>query len=93
MYIKELKPMLEKIVGAENVSDDPISLVVYSRDYSSLPPEKANIIVLPGCTEEVAEIMRLATRTDTPVNVRGGATTAALCTAKEGIILDLNSDE
>ncbi|WKY46138.1 FAD-binding oxidoreductase [Eubacteriaceae bacterium ES2] len=90
MYIKELKPLLEKIVGAENVSDDPISLVVYSRDYSSLPPEKANIIVLPGCTEEVAEIMRLATRTDTPVNVRGGATTAALCTAKEGIILDLN---
>lgn len=90
MNIKELKPLLEEIVGAQYVSDDPISLVVYSRDYSSLPAQKANIVVLPGCTEEVSEIMRLANRTDTPVTVRGGATTAALCTAKEGIILDLN---
>ena len=32
MNIKELKPLLEEIVGVENVSDDPISLVVYSRD-------------------------------------------------------------
>lgn len=90
MNIKEIKPLLAEIVGAQYVSDDPISLVVYSRDYSSLPAQKANIVVLPGCTEEVAEIMRLANRTDTPVTVRGGATTAALCTSKEGIILDLN---
>ena len=90
MNMNELKPLLQEIVGAENVSDDPISLVVYSRDYSSLPAQKANIVVLPGCTEEVSQIMRLANRTDTPVTVRGGATTAALCTSKEGIILDLN---
>lgn len=90
MNIKEIKPLLEEIVGAQFVSDDPIALLVYSRDYSSLPAQKANIVVLPGCTEEVSEIMRLANRTDTPVTVRGGATTAALCTSKEGIILDLN---
>lgn len=34
--------------------------------------------------------MRLATRTNIPVNVRSGATAAALCTDKEGIIPNLN---
>ncbi len=90
MNVNEIKQLLEEIVGKEYVSTDPIDLLVYSRDYSSLPPQKANIIVLPSCTQEVSEIMRLAYKTDTPVTVRGGATTAALSTAKEGIILDMN---
>lgn len=90
MNMSEIIPLLREIVGAEYVSDDPMTLLVYSRDYSSLPAQKAQVIVLPGCTEEVSEIMRLANKTGTPVTVRGGATTAALSTSKEGIILDLN---
>lgn len=89
MNIKELKPLLEEIVGAENVSYNPMCLVVYSRDYGSLSVQKTNIVVLPGCMEEVSRIIRLANRTNTPVTVCGGAATAALCTSKEGIVLDL----
>lgn len=85
-----IKKQIAKIVGERYVSTDLKDLTVYSRDYSSMPPQVANIIVAPSCTEEVAQIMRIANRNGINVTVRGGATTAHLCTAKEGIILDLN---
>lgn len=90
MDFKFIKQQIAKIVGERYVSDDPKDLTVYSRDYSSMPPQVANLVAAPGCTEEVAAIMRIANRNGINVTVRGGATTAHLCTAKEGIILDLN---
>jgi FAD/FMN-containing dehydrogenase len=87
---KQIKLQVAKIVGERYVSDAPKDLTVYSRDYSSMPPQIANLVAAPGCTEEVAAIMRIANRNGINVTVRGGATTAHLCTAKEGIILDLN---
>lgn len=90
MDYKFIRQQIAKIVGDRYVSDDMKDLTVYSRDYSSMPPQVANVVVAPSCTEEVAAIMRIANRNGINVTVRGGATTAHLCTAKEGIILDLN---
>ena len=90
MEYNQIKKNIAKIVGERYVSDDLKDLTVYSRDYSSMPPQVANIVAAPSCTEEVAAIMRIAYRNGINVTVRGGATTAHLCTAKEGIILDLN---
>ena len=90
MDFKFIRQQIAKIVGDKYVSDDMKDLTVYSRDYSSMPPQVANIVVAPASTEEVAAVMRIANRNGINVTVRGGATTAHLCTAKEGIIFDLN---
>ena len=51
---KFIKQQIAKIVGDKYVSDDLKDLTVYSRDYSSMPPQVANVVAAPGCTEKAA---------------------------------------
>ena len=62
------------IAGAESVLFDADSLQLYSEDETedfSFPPE---VIVKPGNTEEVSEILKLANKNKIPVTPRGGGT-------------------
>lgn len=67
---------LEEISGPENIIADPEKIIDYGHDESSSrdiarPPE---VVVKPGRTEEVAAVLKLASREKIPVTPRGGAT-------------------
>jgi len=73
------------ILGAEYVSDDPAVMEAYSRE-SQTPSfatrGRAEFIVLPGSTEDVQQVVRLANRYQFPFSVLGSGlyftTTAAV---------------
>ena len=58
---------LTKIVGAENVIDDPITLDVYSKDHSFVPPMKPLMVIKPKNADEVQGIVKWANQTRTPL--------------------------
>ena len=67
---------LEKIVGQKNLTFDPEKMEDYSHDEFSLRDiaKMPELVVKPGKTEEVAEILQLANLENIPVTPRGGAT-------------------
>lgn len=86
-YINEVK----KIVGEENVFSDRVECLSYSRDMSvhqGIP----EAIVFPSTTEQISEIMKVASRHRCPVIARGTGTsvTGAVLAINGGLILDLH---
>lgn len=69
---KMLVDKISEIVGAEYVTDDPTAAFAYSQDTSLFGGTEAAVVVRPGSTEEVSQIMKLAGRHELPVVVRGG---------------------
>jgi FAD/FMN-containing dehydrogenase len=63
---------LAGIVGPEYASDQDHVLETYSRDTSLLPPNKQGVVVRPGSTDEVQDIVRLANATKIPIVPSGG---------------------
>ncbi len=91
---------LARIVGAANVIADPDSLDRYTGD--SLSPSRAfgaadaferlaDVVVRPGCTAEVAEVLRWANEHRVPVVPYGGGTgvMGAVVPARGGLVLDV----
>ncbi len=63
---------LVNILGTDYVSDDPAVTECYSRDFyaaSVLRQRSPEFIVLPGSTEDVQQIMRLANRYQFPYSI------------------------
>lgn len=68
---------LGKIVGPENVINDLPTRIIYAQDPMPYELEEQNIplvVVRPGTTEEVAEILRYANEKRISVHVRGAGT-------------------
>jgi glycolate oxidase len=67
---------MEKIVGQKNLTFDPEKMEDYSHDEFSLRDiaKMPELVVKPGKTKEVAEILHLANLENIPVTPRGGAT-------------------
>ena len=91
---------LSRIVGAENVLADADSLDRYTGD--SLSPSRAfgaedaferlaDVVVRPGCTAEVAAVVRWANEQQAPVIPYGGGTgvMGAVVPAHGGLVLDM----
>lgn len=98
MYKKvtqEIVGKLEKIVGQRNLIFDPEKMEDYSHDEFSLRDiaRMPDVVVKPGKTEEVAEILHLANEEKIPVTPRGGATalTGACVPLYNGIVLSLEN--
>jgi len=70
---EEILKELEKIVGEDDISIDPVEIYVHSRD-SALFQGFADVIVRPESTEEVAQILKLADEHRIPVYPRGSGT-------------------
>ncbi|MDP2719226.1 MAG: FAD-binding oxidoreductase [Dehalococcoidia bacterium] len=71
----ELVTAFQSVVGRNNVFISPEERERYSRDEMPNPrPAMPEIVVVPGCTKEVASIMRLAAVNRIPVTPRGGGT-------------------
>lgn len=63
----EKKDELIRIVGAEDVIDDPETLEGYSRDQSFAPPRRPKLVVKPKNADEVQGIVKWANQTGTPL--------------------------
>lgn len=86
----DVKSELEKIVGNNNVRDEDYILAAYGMDMTVAVPSKADVVVLPGCTEEVSAILKLATEKKIPVTPRASNTLGSgVGLAQGGILLDL----
>ena len=86
-YVEELS----EIVGLENVFDDRVECLAYSRDMSvhqGIP----DVVVFARTTEQVSAIMKIAYRDKIPVIPRGTGTsvTGAVLPIRGGIVLDLH---
>jgi len=82
---------ITQIVGPENVFDDRVECISYSRDLSvheGIP----DVVVFAHTTEQISEIMRLANEAKMPVTIQGSgtATTGASLPVKGGILLDVH---
>ena len=83
---------MKEIVGIEFVASDKETLYAYSRDTSPEPGFFADMIVRPASSGEIAEILKIANDTQTPVWPRGAASSLVFMgiPLKEGgIVLDL----
>lgn len=86
----ELADKLKAIVGEENVIEDEIELICYSRDMS-VHVGRPDVIVFPNTTRKVSAILSLANEEKIPVTPRGSGTsvTGAVLPVKGGILLDM----
>jgi FAD/FMN-containing dehydrogenase len=89
--MKEVVDALAKIVGPEYVSNHPEERFIYSRDPGTMEPREPDVVVIPGSTGEVQEIMRLASEKGIPVVPMGGGLVLSGLTRplKGGIVLDM----
>jgi glycolate oxidase len=77
---------LVNILGSDYVSDDPAVTQAYSRDFyaaSVLRRQSPEFIVLPGSTEDVQQIIRLANRCKFPFSVIGSGLIFSLVGARK----------
>jgi len=82
---------ITQIVGPENVFDDRVECISYSRDLSvheGIP----DVVVFAHTTEQISGIMKLANKEKVPVTVQGSgtATTGASLPVEGGILLDVH---
>ncbi len=83
---------LTGVVPADRVSTRPADLAAASRDESSLPPGRADVVVWPLSTAEVAAVVSCAADTCTPITARGAGTSLEgnPIPARGGIVLDFS---
>ncbi|MCX6430202.1 MAG: FAD-binding protein [Actinobacteria bacterium] len=86
-----LLTQLTSLLGSEIVKGDVVSLEAYSHDATPLFRGLAEVIVSPRNTAEVAEIVRYAGRTQTPIIPRGAGSNlcAATVPLNGGIVLNM----
>ncbi len=84
-------PEIKEIVGTENVFDQPVECLCYSRDMS-VHQGVPDAVVFARTTEQVSAIMKIAHREKIPVTARGTGTsvTGAVLPVRGGLLLDLH---
>ncbi len=82
---------LQEIVGARWATSDPAILLTYSDDPFPLAgAQLPRYVVVPGSTEEVARVVRLAHAEKIPFAIRGNGASVFGFVFSDGIVLDLN---
>ncbi len=87
-----LEEQLNRIVGGDNVSSEYFIRISYSEDASPFEGELPEIVVRPRTTQDVSEIMRLASKQKVPVVPVGGRSSingAPLPRVSNAIMIDL----
>ena len=82
---------LRRALDGALVLDDPVDLLGYQRDCSSVAAGQAGMVVRPRDADEVASLLREASAQRIPVYMRGGGTMYAggVNPSAGGIVLDL----
>ena len=65
---------MARVVGPDNVITDPTELLVYEADGLTHGRTRPAIVVLPGSTEEVVEVVKVARDAGLPIVPRGSGT-------------------
>ncbi|MFI8494249.1 MULTISPECIES: glycolate oxidase subunit GlcD [Peribacillus] len=92
MLAKQVKQQLLSIVGPENYDDSKVECLVYSYDatpgYQSMP----DAVIKPGCTNEVAAIVKVCNEHKVPIIPRGSGTnlSGGTCPTEGGLVLLFN---
>ncbi|NOZ56064.1 MAG: FAD-binding protein [Calditrichaeota bacterium] len=88
---RKLEKQLRKIVGKRNVLTLPEQLTVYGYD-ASLDRGQPDAVVLVDSTEQVAQIVRLATASGVPYVARGSGTSLSggPVPARGGLVLEMS---
>ncbi len=83
-------PLLAAPDGALSF-DDPLDLLTYQRDCSSVAPGHATQVIRPTDATQIADLLRTASAAQSPVYVRGGGTMYAggVNPHAGGVVLDL----
>ncbi|MBC2716308.1 MAG: FAD-binding oxidoreductase [Desulfobacteraceae bacterium] len=89
--IEEAVKYLGEAIGEKWVSNDHAVLSSYSRDFTITPGNWPNIVVIPGSTEDVQKIFRIAYRHKIPVvPISSGFNHGGMCIPRKGgIMIDL----
>lgn len=84
---------IEKIVGKDNVFDDPARLSIYGRGSIDRLENQPELGVGISSTSEASRVMEVANRYGIPVVVRGGGSspTGAVVPVMGGIVLDMKA--
>jgi D-lactate dehydrogenase len=88
---KPLLLELEAAIGPERVAGRALDLIRYASDaspYRSIP----QAVAIPGDVQDVARLMALARRTETPIVFRAGGTSLSGQSQTDGILLDVRRD-
>ncbi len=87
----EIVDVLKEHIGSDYVSDEPAVLNCYSRDFTTVASGRPNIVVMPGSTEDIQAMTKIASKHEAPLVVmstgfnHGGLT---IC-QRGGIMVDL----
>jgi glycolate oxidase subunit GlcD len=79
---------IERIVGSRNVLTHPSDLEVYSEDSSDFR-ESPVLVVLPGTTEEVVGVVKVAAKEGVPIIPRGAGTNPCGQVVGRGLVMDM----
>lgn len=87
-----LKSRLIEVLGSDNVLFKPVDLMVYECDGETLDKARPDLVVLPGCTNEVQEVIKIAKEFNVFFTPRGAGTglSGGSTTVKGGICLSLS---
>ncbi|NVM17086.1 MAG: FAD-binding oxidoreductase [Candidatus Lokiarchaeota archaeon] len=91
MKTEEILKKLEDIVGKDFATNRSEDLYIYSQDPGASLPRHVDFVVMPGSSEEVQEIVRLANQEKIPLSPMGGGLTLSglVIPIKGGIVLDM----
>ncbi|MEW9671014.1 FAD-binding oxidoreductase [Ammoniphilus sp. 3BR4] len=92
MISQDLKNQLISIVGSKYYLDSPNELYSYSYDATPIYQSMPDAVILPGSTQEVSEILKIANENLIPIVPRGSGTNLAGGTipVQGGIVLNMN---
>lgn len=92
MISQELKNQFVAIVGSKYYLDSPNELYAYSYDATPIYQSMPDAVILPGTTQEVSEILKIANEHLIPIVPRGSGTNLAGGTipVQGGIVLNMN---
>lgn len=81
---------LAEVVGPKYVTDERFVLQTYAQDFGVMPRSMPDIVVRPGTTQEIAEIVKIANEFRVPVIPRGAgsAQEGGSTPARGGITLE-----
>lgn len=72
--LKQLISELAQVVGEYHVLYSPVDLALYDCDAETLDVARPDLVVLPGSSSEVSEVIKIANRHKIPFTPRGAGT-------------------
>ncbi|NGQ94898.1 FAD-binding protein [Brevibacillus sp. SYP-B805] len=92
MLASQAKTELKALLGEAYCLDKPEALVAYSYDATPMQQALPDLVAMPKDTQEVSEVMKIASRYKIPVITRGAGTNlcAGTVPVTGGIVLVLN---